>query len=83
MQSSPKARLSLMAMKLGVPLPVLLSAIRSAFGVNCAYCEFYNRILVKRHKLGEAKTLDLLSQIIVAKKNNDIVLLERLKKEFD
>jgi len=83
MQSSPKARLSLMAMKLGVPLPVLLNSLRSVFGINCPYCEFYSKILVKRKKLGEQKTLSLLSQIITAKKNDDVVLLERLKKEFD
>lgn len=82
MRSSPKSRLALTAMKLGVPLPLLLSAIRMLFGINCPYCEFYNRLLIKRNKIGEPKLLSLLDQVIKAKRANDTVLLERLKKEF-
>jgi hypothetical protein len=77
-----RAKLTIYASKLGLPVADLLNILKIIFKVDCAYCEIYNRILRLRQKLGDEKTVKLLSDIIQAKKDDNIELVEQLKKEF-
>jgi len=78
-----KAKLSLLASKLGLPLPKLMDSVRLAIGFNCNYCSFYAEVMRKGLALGEQHMLEILEQIIIAKNSNDEALLARLKEEFN
>jgi len=81
--SRGEARASVLAVKLGVPLPYLLETLREIIGGDCAYCKLYNQVLRKLNRLGEPQVIRLLSQILDAKDAQDESRLAQLRKEFN
>jgi hypothetical protein len=71
------------AAKLGVPTATIADLIRTVLHMQCAFCEYAGVVLKHVKELGEDRVVDLLGQIIEAKRNKDIGKLEQLKKEFD
>jgi hypothetical protein len=77
-----KIKISMMAVKLGLPLGEFLNILRDVLGIKCPYCQLYANALRKINILGDAKALRLLERIVKAKKDKDLVALAKLKEEF-
>jgi hypothetical protein len=77
------ARIAVLATKVGMPVPQFLDLVRKLRGIKCPYCQLATKILRHIDQIGEDKAIELIEQIITAKKANDETWLAELTKQFN
>jgi len=77
------ATLAVFATKLGVPVPRLLDAARWLLRKDCPYCQLGTQVLKRVKELGEARSIELIQRILIAKDTNDHNVLEQIKQEIN
>jgi hypothetical protein len=77
-----QAKLAMLAVKLGVPLPEILTTLRQWLGIQCGFCVAFVEVLRKFNTQNEQTTERLLVEILEAKKTNNVQRLNELAKEF-
>lgn len=75
-------KLSLWATRFGLPVPTFLDAARWILDKDCPYCQLSTLIMRRIDALGEERAHNLISQILVAKEQNDLGALENIRKSL-
>lgn len=81
-QMQVQSKLAVYATRMGLPVAGFLDTARWLLDRNCPYCQLATEALRRIQELGDEMAIFFLNRIQVAKANNDMEELRRIRQEI-